>query len=119
MHIRAKHEGHCPPERREQPGRRPGQFRPQISGRGGDEDGRADKAGGKKRGVRIGVGGGTGRGTRGTRREGGWGGVAKGWAKLVGGSSRRMKRNAEWQMDMLDETKKPVFRIRLVAETLA
>jgi hypothetical protein len=29
-----------------------------------------------------------------------------------------MKQNAEWQMEMLDESKKPVFRIRLVAESV-
>ena len=39
-------------------------------------------------------------------------------ANLLAGISRSLKQNAEWQMDLLDETKKPVFRIRLVAETL-
>lgn len=38
-------------------------------------------------------------------------------ANLVGGISRSLKQNAEWQMELLDETKKPVFRIRLIAET--
>jgi hypothetical protein len=37
---------------------------------------------------------------------------------LVGGISRKLKENAEWQMELLDESKSPVFRIRLVAETL-
>ena len=36
-------------------------------------------------------------------------------ANLVGGISRSLKQNAEWQMELLDETKKPVFRIRLIA----
>jgi hypothetical protein len=37
---------------------------------------------------------------------------------LVGDIAREMRQNAEWQMELLDETKKPIFRIRLVAETL-
>lgn len=40
-------------------------------------------------------------------------------ANLVGGISRNLKQNAQWQMELLDESKKPVFRIRLMAETLA
>jgi hypothetical protein len=31
--------------------------------------------------------------------------------------SRSLKPNADWQMELLDEAKKPVFRIRLVAES--
>jgi hypothetical protein len=38
-------------------------------------------------------------------------------SNLVGGISRCLKQNAEWQMELLDEAKKPVFRIRLVAES--
>jgi hypothetical protein len=37
---------------------------------------------------------------------------------LVGSISRNLKQNNEWQMELLDESKKPVFRIRLVGETL-
>jgi len=37
---------------------------------------------------------------------------------MVGEVSRKLGENAEWQMELLDESKKPVFRIRLVAETL-
>lgn len=37
---------------------------------------------------------------------------------LVGSISRSLKQNAEWHMELLDESKKPLFRIRLVAETL-
>jgi integrase len=37
---------------------------------------------------------------------------------LVGSIARNLKQNAEWQMELLDESKEPVFRIRLVAETL-
>jgi hypothetical protein len=35
---------------------------------------------------------------------------------LVGSIAGRLKQNAEWQMELLDESKNPVFRIRLVAE---
>lgn len=37
---------------------------------------------------------------------------------IVGDISRKLVENAEWQMELLDESRKPVFRIRLVAETL-
>ena len=50
-------------------------------------------------------------------REAAWAEMTKVCANLVGGISRSLKQNAEWQMELLDETKKPVFRIRLVAET--
>ena len=38
---------------------------------------------------------------------------------LLGSVSRSLKQDAEWQMELLDEAKKPVFRIRLVAELAA
>jgi hypothetical protein len=37
---------------------------------------------------------------------------------LVGSICRNLKQDTEWHMELLDESKKPVFRIRLVAETL-
>ena len=37
---------------------------------------------------------------------------------VVGGISRQLRPNSEWQMELLDESKKPLFRIRLVAESL-
>ena len=37
---------------------------------------------------------------------------------LVGSIARSLKQNTEWQMELLDESKKPVFRIRLAAEAL-
>ena len=37
---------------------------------------------------------------------------------LVGGIARRLKSDSEWQMEMLDEAQKPLYRIRLVAETM-
>jgi hypothetical protein len=39
-------------------------------------------------------------------------------ANLVGSISRSLKQNAEWHMELLDESSKPVFRIRLVSESL-
>jgi hypothetical protein len=37
---------------------------------------------------------------------------------LLGSIARSLKQNAEWQMELLDEAKKPVFRIRLIAESV-
>jgi hypothetical protein len=39
-------------------------------------------------------------------------------SELVGSIARRLKSNSEWQMEMLDEAQRPLFRIRLVAETI-
>ena len=50
-------------------------------------------------------------------REAAWAEMTKVCANLLGGISRSLKQNAEWQMELLDEAKKPVFRIRLVAES--
>jgi hypothetical protein len=50
-------------------------------------------------------------------REAAWADMTKVCANLLGGISRSMKQNVEWRMEMLDEAKKPVLRIRLVAET--
>ena len=52
-------------------------------------------------------------------REAAWSEMTKVCANLLGGISRSLKQNAEWHMEMLDESKKPVFRIRLVAESLS
>jgi uncharacterized protein DUF6894 len=48
-----------------------------------------------------------------------WAEMTKVCANLLGGISRSLKQDSEWQMEMLDEARKPVFRIRLVGETLA
>jgi hypothetical protein len=50
-------------------------------------------------------------------REAAWAEMTQVCSNLLGGISRSLKENAEWHMEMLDEAKKPVFRIRLVAET--
>jgi hypothetical protein len=51
--------------------------------------------------------------------EAAWAEMTKVCANLVGAISRSLKQNADWQMELLDEAKKPVFRIRLVAETVS
>jgi hypothetical protein len=51
-------------------------------------------------------------------RDSAWKEMTRVCADMVGGISRRLGENAEWQMELLDESRKPVFRIRLVAETL-
>ena len=38
-------------------------------------------------------------------------------ANLIGSIARRLKPDSEWHMDLLDEDKQLVFRIRLVGET--
>jgi hypothetical protein len=47
-----------------------------------------------------------------------WDEMTKVCGDLIGSIARKMKQNAGWRMELLDESKKPVFRIRLVAETL-
>jgi uncharacterized protein DUF6894 len=37
---------------------------------------------------------------------------------LVSGIARNLKQDSQWQMELLDEARKPMFRLRLVAETL-
>jgi hypothetical protein len=47
-----------------------------------------------------------------------WDEMTRVCSDLVGGISRNMKQNTEWSLELLDEGQKPIFRIRLVAETL-
>jgi len=51
-------------------------------------------------------------------REAAWIEMTKVCANLVGTISRGLKQDTEWQMEMLYEARKPVFRIRLVGETV-
>jgi hypothetical protein len=51
-------------------------------------------------------------------RDAAWSEMTKVCANLLGGISRSLKQNAEWHMELLDEAKQPVFRIRLVAESV-
>ena len=50
-------------------------------------------------------------------REAAWTEMTRICGDLLGGISRSLKQSAEWHMELLDEAKKPAFRIRLVAET--
>ena len=50
--------------------------------------------------------------------EAAWAEMTKASANLVGPISRSLAQNGEWHMELLDAAKKPVFRIRLVAETV-
>lgn len=52
-------------------------------------------------------------------REAAWTEMTKVCANLLGGISRSLKQDAEWRMELLDESKKPVFRIRLVSESVS
>jgi hypothetical protein len=51
-------------------------------------------------------------------REAAWAEMTRVCSDLLGSIVRKLKQNGEWHMEMLDEAKKPVFRVRLVAETL-
>ena len=51
-------------------------------------------------------------------RESAWNELTAVCADLIGGISRSLQEDAEWRMELLDETKEPVFRIRLVAESV-
>lgn len=51
-------------------------------------------------------------------REAAWSEMTRVCANLLGGISRSLKQNAEWHMELLDESRKPVFRIRLVSESV-
>jgi hypothetical protein len=50
--------------------------------------------------------------------EAAWADMTKVCADLLSGISRSLKQNADWRMEMLDEGRQPVFRIRLMAEML-
>jgi hypothetical protein len=47
-----------------------------------------------------------------------WDELTKVCADFIGAASRALPQNSEWKIELLDEAQKPLFRIRLVAETL-
>ncbi len=51
-------------------------------------------------------------------REVAWTEMTSVCANLLAGIARRLKQEGEWRVELLDESRKPVFRIRLVGETL-
>ena len=51
-------------------------------------------------------------------RETAWSELTAVCSDLIGGISKGLQQGAEWQMELLDEAKQPVFRIRLVSEAV-
>ena len=47
-----------------------------------------------------------------------WKALTSTCADMAAGISRKLKQNSEWHMELLDESKRPIFRIRIVAESL-
>jgi hypothetical protein len=52
-------------------------------------------------------------------RESAWNELTAVCSDLIGGISKTLQQGAEWQMELLDEAKQPVFRIRLVSESVS
>jgi hypothetical protein len=53
-----------------------------------------------------------------TDREAVWEEITKVCAELAPDACRSLQRDSEWRMELLDESKKPLMRIRLVAQSL-
>jgi uncharacterized protein DUF6894 len=47
-----------------------------------------------------------------------WAELAKVSGDLLGSVARKLKQNASWRIELLDDARKPVFRVSLTAETL-
>jgi hypothetical protein len=47
-----------------------------------------------------------------------WRALTNTCAEMAAGISRKLRENSEWQMELLDEQQRPVFRIRIVGEAL-
>jgi hypothetical protein len=47
-----------------------------------------------------------------------WTEMTKVCADLLGSASLGLKQDSEWSLELLDQAKKPLFRMRLVAESL-
>ncbi|MBR0826725.1 hypothetical protein JQ596_14340 [Bradyrhizobium manausense] len=50
-------------------------------------------------------------------REAAWKEMTSVCADMAAGISRKLQENSEWNMELLDEAKKPIFRISIVAES--
>lgn len=50
-------------------------------------------------------------------RDSAWKEMTSVCAEMAAGIARKLQQNSEWHMELLDEAKEPVFRIRIVAET--
>ncbi|MGJ5203060.1 DUF6894 family protein [Bradyrhizobium sp. HKCCYLR20261] len=53
-----------------------------------------------------------------SNRESAWNELTAVCSDLIGGISKTLQQGTEWQMELLDEAKQPVFRIRLVSEAV-
>lgn len=51
-------------------------------------------------------------------RDAAWAEMTKVCGDMTASICRGLKPKSDWQMELLDESRKPLFRIRLVAETL-
>ncbi len=51
-------------------------------------------------------------------RDAAWKEMTRVCGDMVASASRTLGANAEWRIELLDETKKPIFRIRLTSETI-
>lgn len=49
-------------------------------------------------------------------RDAAWAELTKICGDLVGSIARNLKEDGDWHMELLDEFRKPMFRVRLVAE---
>ena len=47
-----------------------------------------------------------------------WGEMRRICADLLGGVACSLKQGGEWRMELLDAASKPVFRVRLIAESV-
>ncbi len=50
-------------------------------------------------------------------RDAAWKEMTSMCADMAAGISRKLQTNSEWNMELLDEGKRPIFRIRIVAES--
>jgi hypothetical protein len=57
-------------------------------------------------------------GTECADRDAAWKELTTVCADMAGGISRKLKENSEWHLELLDESQQPVFRIRIIGETL-
>ena len=51
-------------------------------------------------------------------RDAAWAEMRSVCANLLGGIARGLKQDSQWHMELLDEARKPVFSIRLIAESV-
>jgi hypothetical protein len=57
-------------------------------------------------------------GTECADRDAAWKELTNVCADMASGISRKLQQNSEWHLELLDESRRPVFRIRIVGETL-